>query len=560
MSSFSNIATRHQKISRLLLAALGLEIVVLGYLLANSQQTSTESAEQVESNKPTVIISGALIPYQASEEQTVFFTRLKEKFTPTMIVLTLPLADGAETLPIIFNTEDSAPNNLTAALTVKGLAASSSATLDEPATSILSNLAGVFPDAQVLPLALPNSSTKSQLEDLANELESLCPRCLLVVADNLSASPSPQLASLHNQLALDTLSTQDTELLLKKAETQSPPSLALLSLWSRKRQTNQFLLDDNEKRGWFQTGGQKTVLDSVSFIIGGDAFFDRMIAHTHHEHGLWRAFAKIGERIFWGTDAGIINLEGPISPTPVAIDISPNNMSFNFLPEATAALQYLKINGASLANNHTNNAGQTVLENTRQVLQTAGISPFGGPADSSVDKTASFPGRGLTLHLIGVNILAGTPDLTEQIRQIKTDPASRLIIFPHWGAEYQPKHGSSQQRLAHQWIDAGADMIIGSHSHVIQDMEIYQNRPIIYSLGNLLFDQTFSKETQQGILVAGEFSANSLTIFVLSHETVKYQPRLMSQEKSAAIIATLIESVKSYWQTDETGTYLRLVY
>ena len=74
----------------------------------------------------------------------------------------------------------------------------------------------------------------------------------------------------------------------------------------------------------------------------------------------------------------------------------------------------------------------------------------------------------------------------------------------HWGQEYQIKSSVFQQKLARKIIDSGADLIIGHHPHVVQEIEIYNNKLIFYSLGNFVFDQYFSEQTQQGLAVALE--------------------------------------------------------
>lgn len=71
-----------------------------------------------------------------------------------------------------------------------------------------------------------------------------------------------------------------------------------------------------------------------------------------------------------------------------------------------------------------------------------------------------------------------------------------VIVTPHRGIEYQTKHHPIQETLAKYWIDCGADAIIGTHPHVVQDIDFYKKKPIIYSLGNFLFDQSFEGTTK----------------------------------------------------------------
>ena len=74
-----------------------------------------------------------------------------------------------------------------------------------------------------------------------------------------------------------------------------------------------------------------------------------------------------------------------------------------------------------------------------------------------------------------------------------------MIVFPHWGTEYDPTPFAGQRELAQAAIDAGADMVIGNHAHWAGAMEVYKGKPIWYALGNFVFDQTWSEPTMEGI-------------------------------------------------------------
>jgi poly-gamma-glutamate synthesis protein (capsule biosynthesis protein) len=82
------------------------------------------------------------------------------------------------------------------------------------------------------------------------------------------------------------------------------------------------------------------------------------------------------------------------------------------------------------------------------------------------------------------------------------------IINIHWGTEYEHQFNKLQKEIAHELVDAGADIIIGHHPHVVQGMEMYQGKPIFYSLGNFVFDQYFSPDTQEGLAVGLNLSPN----------------------------------------------------
>ena len=99
----------------------------------------------------------------------------------------------------------------------------------------------------------------------------------------------------------------------------------------------------------------------------------------------------------------------------------------------------------------------------------------------------------------------------------------------HWGEEYKKIHNAYQEKLAHAVIDAGADLIIGHHPHVSEDVEQYKGKYIVYSLGNFVFDQNFSEDTRNGLVV--KVTLEDDKVAKLDQYTVKftdtYQPYLV---------------------------------
>ena len=97
-------------------------------------------------------------------------------------------------------------------------------------------------------------------------------------------------------------------------------------------------------------------------------------------------------------------------------------------------------------------------------------------------------------------LLASNPRFEEIIKNA-SQQVSYLIISFHFGEEYKTIHNKRQEHLAHKAVDAGAKIIIGHHPHVIQDTEVYKESFIAYSLGNFIFDQSWSEPTMQGMLL-----------------------------------------------------------
>jgi poly-gamma-glutamate synthesis protein (capsule biosynthesis protein) len=116
-----------------------------------------------------------------------------------------------------------------------------------------------------------------------------------------------------------------------------------------------------------------------------------------------------------------------------------------------------------------------------------------------------------------------------------------LIVTFHWGEEYQSKSSLLQRELAHSVIDSGADLIVGSHPHVVQEIENYQGKLIFYSLGNFIFDQSFSKETQQGFALGVELYEQENIFRLFPFQINLSQPFLIEKEEAEEFLYTLAE-------------------
>ena len=204
--------------------------------------------------------------------------------------------------------------------------------------------------------------------------------------------------------------------------------------------------------------------------------------------------------------------------------------SFHAEPESVKGLSFAGINIVSVANNHSMDYGIEAFLDSMQRLKEAGIIPVGGGANK---KQAYAPRietiRGTTIGILAYTTLGSpfwqagekTPgiawidsSLLEQLKQnIKKakQEADIIIVSFHFGEEYQTKPNAVQQLLSRAAIDAGANLVIGHHPHVVQPIERYKHGFIAYSLGNFVFDQGFSKETMKGMLLKVLVKENSIT-------------------------------------------------
>lgn len=222
-------------------------------------------------------------------------------------------------------------------------------------------------------------------------------------------------------------------------------------------------------------------------------------------------------------DLTFANLECPVS------DVGTNRQhlySFRADPRAIEGLKLAGFDVASLANNHAYDWGPEALLDTVRRLREAGIQPVGAGAN---DLQAHYPllinlGSVKLAFLAYVNVepkaaIAGPDnpgvawlDAERVLADIRfaRPLADVVIVAPHWGIEYSPRPQPSQVALARRMIDSGADLIVGTHPHVVQPLEQYRDRWIAYSLGNFVFDQS-RPETRRGIMLEVKLVGKHLT-------------------------------------------------
>ena len=243
-------------------------------------------------------------------------------------------------------------------------------------------------------------------------------------------------------------------------------------------------------------------------LFVGDLMFDRSIRHAMESYGADYAFSCISTRLA-EPDMVVGNLEGPITQNPSkslgSAVASHDNFVFTFGEYVAPLLRRNNIRVVSLGNNHILNFGTEGVQETTQALHDAGVGYFGEPGGQSVSEVTS--GSAL-LSFIGYNQFDSGWSASTTIAQIKDARAKKRIpiVFAHWGDEYMAAN-ALQKSLAHRFIDAGAELVIGSHPHVIQESEVYRGKHIYYSLGNFIFDQYWNSAVRTGLNVEVSFDS-----------------------------------------------------
>ena len=259
-------------------------------------------------------------------------------------------------------------------------------------------------------------------------------------------------------------------------------------------------------------------------------------------------YNRLFENVIELKEADILfgNLEGAVS------DIGNNvgsKYSFRMDPVILPALKNTGFDIVSFANNHVGDWNVSAFSDTLSRLGENGILKTGAGLNKDeaqeptiIEKNGIHFGF-LAFSDVGPNWLAATddkpgillasdPNFESIILNAKTK-SDVLIVSFHFGDEYKLVHNKRQQELARRAIDNGADLIIGHHPHVMQDIEVYNGKTIVYSLGNFIFDQHFSEDTMRGMLFQAIYQGKDLIetdkkIITLNK---KYQPEGISSVK-----------------------------
>jgi poly-gamma-glutamate synthesis protein (capsule biosynthesis protein) len=238
--------------------------------------------------------------------------------------------------------------------------------------------------------------------------------------------------------------------------------------------------------------------DTVSFFIVGDIMSHRAVSKSAEEHGYESFFKYLTDRIE-GADLAIGNMEFPLAGKPYT-----GYPAFSGPDEYAQYLSDIGFDIFLTANNHILDKGTAGLRRTLDVLEQKDLVYTGIARDERVD-TLINP---LMLHVRGlriaiVNFTYGTntgpwdkwpkvnymrkADILPMLERARG--ADLVMVFPHWGIEYRLHHDKDQEEMARWLVENGADVIVGAHPHVIQDVEWMDDALVVYSLGNALSNQ-----------------------------------------------------------------------
>lgn len=281
----------------------------------------------------------------------------------------------------------------------------------------------------------------------------------------------------------------------------------------------------------------------ATFVAVGDIMLSRAVGRRIASSSDPRFPFLLAAPFLRDADITFGNLEGPISARGADRQ---NLYSFRADPKTVEGLAYAGFDMLSLANNHMLDWGPDALIDTAELLRREGMRPVGAGANALAANTpAIFEKNGITFGLFAYStIFPNTPatdmepglslfslaSATHVVRELARTTDVVIVSF-HWGEEYALQSRAEEQEIAHALIDAGADLIVGHHPHVAQEIERYNGGWIAYSLGNFVFDQYFSEETMRGLAIRAHIRAGSiakLDLFTVQLNS-NFQPAVIAE-------------------------------
>lgn len=250
---------------------------------------------------------------------------------------------------------------------------------------------------------------------------------------------------------------------------------------------------------------ESPVKSETTLVFTGDILIGNAVSANYDAGGMDGVLSKDMQDILKNADIVMVNEEFPFSERGVQME--DKQFTFRMNPRYVSLFKDMGVDIVSLANNHVLDYGAEALSDTFMTLDEAGIL-YAGAGESEErakepqiievnGKKYGFLAASRVLPVASWNVENTAPGvfstydataLVEEIKKVRAE-CDYLTVFVHWGLERKEYPESYQKTLAMQYIDAGADAVIGSHSHCLQGVEYINGKPVFYSLGNFLFGQ-----------------------------------------------------------------------
>ena len=302
--------------------------------------------------------------------------------------------------------------------------------------------------------------------------------------------------------------------------------------------------------------------------LGTDETFDYDTSlNAYYENYGADYFLQNVKDIFSTDDLTIANFEGTLTDSDERED---KTFAFKAPASYASILTGGSVEAVNTANNHSHDYGEQSFNDTLAALDDAGIVHFG------YDETAVMDVKGIKVGLVGIyelyDHLEREQQLKDNITKVKADGAQLIVVIFHWGNETETAPDSNQTTLGRIAIDEGADLVCGHHPHVLQGIETYKGRNIVYSLGNFCFGGNSSPSDMDTMIYQQTFTIdadgvkkdNVTNIIPCSISSAaydgynNYQPTPAEGDEATRILGKINE--RSSWISTAEGTAFTAKY
>lgn len=293
---------------------------------------------------------------------------------------------------------------------------------------------------------------------------------------------------------------------------------------------------------------EPVVQKDTTLTFAGDTMLMTAALANYEKSGTNGILDPKFQELFRQSDISMLNEEFPFSlqGTPMP----DKEYTFRIPPAYVNWYTGMGVDLVSLANNHALDYGKNALMDTFATLDAAGIRYVGaGVTKERATETQYVEANGKKFGFLSAsrvipvtawNIEEGQPGLfctydpsllIEQIKLAKQN-CDYVVVYVHWGVEYQAYPAEYQKQMAHQFIDAGADLILGAHPHVLQGFEFYKDKPIVYSMGNFVFTKNIDRTMALKLVVKPD---NQTTIQVYPGKAANAYTRMCTNGEAQQI-------------------------
>ena len=336
--------------------------------------------------------------------------------------------------------------------------------------------------------------------------------------------------------------------------------------------SNQTAATDSQETDSSDTARSAPVSLTLSVVgdctLGTDETFDYDTSlNAYYENYGADYFLQNVRSIFSADDLTIANFEGTLTDSDERED---KTFAFKAPASYASILSGSSVEAVNTANNHSHDYGDQGFDDTLAALDDAGIVHFG------YDETAVMDIKGIKVGMVGIYELYDHLDREQQLKdniaKVQADGAQLIVVIFHWGNETETVPDSNQTTLGRMAIDLGADLVCGHHPHVLQGIETYKGKNIVYSLGNFCFGGNSSPSDMDTMIYQQTFTIdadgvkndNVTNIIPCSISSAaydgynNYQPTPAEGDEATRILEKINE--RSSWISTAEGTTFTAEY